>query len=110
MQLSKLPFHILRKISRQFTSLLLFSLLVFTSAAQAENTQPSSKSSLKIGLALGGGGTRGCAHIGVLRVLEREGIPISFIVGTSMGAIVGGLYASGVSLDCIENMLYSKSF
>jgi len=51
----------------------------------------------RIGLALGGGGARGLAHIGVLRLLEREGIPIDLIVGTSMGALVGGAYASGIS-------------
>src|SRR5271168_291028 len=44
-----------------------------------------------IGLALGGGGTRGAAHVGVLKVFEEEGIPIDCIAGTSMGAIVGGL-------------------
>jgi NTE family protein len=47
----------------------------------------------KIGLALGGGFARGLAHIGVIRVLKQEGIPIDMIAGTSIGAIVGGLYA-----------------
>jgi NTE family protein len=56
-----------------------------------------------IGLALGGGGARGLAHIGLLRVLEREGIPISFIAGTSMGGLVGALYAAGLSLAEVEN-------
>ena len=51
----------------------------------------------RIALVLGGGGSRGIAHIGVLEVLEREGIPIDLIVGTSMGAIIGGLYAVGMS-------------
>lgn len=60
-------------------------------------------------LALGGGGTRGCAHIGVLRVLEKEGIPIDGIVGTSIGAIVGGLYAAGVSTDEIEHRMLDRS-
>jgi NTE family protein len=60
-----------------------------------------------VALALGGGGARGAAHIGVLRELEKAGIPIDFIVGNSMGAIVGGLYASGVPLDKIELMLTS---
>lgn len=59
----------------------------------------------KIGLALGGGGTRGAAHIGVLRVLEKEGIPIDCIAGTSIGAIIGGLYCAGASLDDIEEMV-----
>lgn len=52
-----------------------------------------------LALALGGGGVRGAAHVGVLRVLEQEKIPIDYIVGNSMGAIIGGLYAAGVSLD-----------
>ncbi len=53
----------------------------------------------RIGLVLGGGGSRGLAHIGVLKVLVREGIPIHFIVGTSMGGIVGALFAGGVTPD-----------
>jgi NTE family protein len=56
----------------------------------------------KIALALGGGGTRGAAHIGVLRVLEREGIHVDMITGTSIGAIIGGLYCAGLSVDEIE--------
>jgi NTE family protein len=56
----------------------------------------------RIGLALGGGGARGLAHIGVLTVLEREGIPIDLIVGTSIGALVGGAYASGISPDELQ--------
>lgn len=55
-----------------------------------------------VALALGGGGARGAAHIGVLRVLEREGIPVDYIVGNSMGAIVGGFYAAGTSVDDME--------
>jgi NTE family protein len=53
-------------------------------------------------LVLGGGGARGAAHIGLLKVLERERVPIDCIVGTSMGAIVGGMYAAGYSADQIE--------
>ncbi|MBC7702114.1 patatin-like phospholipase family protein [Aquabacterium sp.] len=57
----------------------------------------------RIGLVLSGGGARGLAHVGVLKVLERERIPVDFIAGTSMGAIVGGLYASGLSAEQIES-------
>jgi NTE family protein len=53
-----------------------------------------SVSKKKVGLALGGGAARGLAHIGVLEVLEKEGIPIDMIAGTSMGAIIGGYYAA----------------
>lgn len=56
----------------------------------------------KIGLALGGGGARGAAHVGVLRILEREGIHVDMIAGTSVGAIVGGMYCAGLSVDEIE--------
>jgi len=56
----------------------------------------------KVGLVLSGGGARGLAHVGVLKVLERERIPVDVIAGTSMGAIVGGLYASGLSAAEVE--------
>jgi NTE family protein len=58
----------------------------------------------KIGIALSGGGARGIAHIGVLKVLIENNIPIDFIVGTSMGNIVGGLYASGYTVDEIWDL------
>ena len=58
----------------------------------------------KIGLALGSGGARGLAHIGVLEVLEEENIDIDFIAGTSMGSIVGGLYACGIPLNYLKGL------
>jgi len=58
-----------------------------------------------VGLVLSGGGARGAAHIGVIRVLREQNVPIDCIAGTSMGAIVGGLYASGMSLDEIEQAI-----
>ena len=64
----------------------------------------------RIGLALGGGGTRGIAHISVLRQLEKEGIPIDCVAGTSMGAIVGGLYCAGLTPDEIEKAFRAKAF
>ena len=70
-------------------------LLIATELAIAERP--------RIGLVLGGGGARGAAHIGVLRELERHRVPIDAIAGTSMGAIVGGLYASGMSPDELEH-------
>lgn len=56
----------------------------------------------KVGLVLGGGGSRGIAHIGVIEVLEREQIAVDLLVGTSMGAIIGGLYALGMSATQME--------
>ncbi len=60
----------------------------------------------KVGLVLSGGGARGFAHIGALKVLEEIGMPIDYIVGTSMGSIVGGLYAIGYSADEIEKLVH----
>ncbi|HEV3182872.1 MAG TPA: patatin-like phospholipase family protein [Steroidobacteraceae bacterium] len=61
----------------------------------------------RIGLVLSGGGARGTAHIGVLKVLEQMRVPIDAIAGTSMGAVVGGLYASGLSARDIEKIMTS---
>lgn len=60
---------------------------------------------LRVGLVLGGGGARGAAHIGVLQELERLRVPIDAIAGTSMGAIIGGLYAAGMSPDELERLI-----
>jgi NTE family protein len=62
---------------------------------------------MRIGLVLSGGGARGAAHIGVLKVLEQMRVPIDAIAGTSMGAVVGGLYASGLSATDIEKVMTS---
>lgn len=79
----------------------LFFLIVFLSisisvVAQTQdstaNTQPQRK---KVGLVLSGVGARGVAHVGVIKVLEEAGIPIDYIAGTSMGSLVGALYAIG---------------
>lgn len=59
----------------------------------------------KVGVVLSGGGAKGFAHIGVLKVLEEAGIPIDYIAGTSMGAVVGGLYAVGYSADMIDSLI-----
>ncbi|KXG82431.1 MULTISPECIES: patatin-like phospholipase family protein [Pseudomonas] len=75
-------------------------LLMLTSFAvlAAETARP------KIGLVLSGGAARGLAHIGVLKALEEQGVRIDAIAGTSMGAVVGGLYASGYSIAELENL------
>jgi NTE family protein len=64
----------------------------------------------KIGLVLSGGGAKGIAHIGVLKALEENEIPIDYIVGTSMGGIVAGCYAAGLSPGQIETMILSDEF
>jgi len=74
-----------------------------TSYAQS-NTNKRFGKRPKIGLVLGGGGARGIAHAGVLKILEENKVPVDYIVGTSMGSIVGGLYASGYSAAEIEGI------
>ena len=71
-------------------------LLLMLSLAVIAESRP------KIGLALSGGGARGMAHVGVLKALEEKNIPIDYIAGTSMGSIVGGLYATGMSPEDLE--------
>jgi len=65
------------------------------------------KKGLKFGLALGSGSARGLAHVGVIQVLEAYGIPIDIITGTSIGSVVGSLYATGASIDQLEEAALS---
>ena len=64
----------------------------------------------KVGLVLSGGGAKGIAHVGVLKALEQNQIPVDYIVGTSMGGIIGGCYAAGLSPEQIEEIVLSKEF
>ena len=81
---------------KKYLSLLLICLLAWPAMAGERK---------KVAVVLGGGGAKGVAHIGVLKVLEEAGIPIDIVAGTSMGAIVGGLYAIGYSPDEIKRMV-----
>ena len=78
---------------------------LLTTAAPAEPTEATAPKRPKVVLVLSGGGARGSAHIGVLKVLEEYHVPVDLIVGTSMGSIVGGLYASGWSSQDIETKI-----
>lgn len=71
---------------------------------------PFCASQPKVGLALGGGGAKGAATIGVLEVIEDAGIKIDYIAGTSIGAIIGGLYASGYSLKELKLLFLSQEW
>ncbi len=64
----------------------------------------------KVGLALGGGGSRGSAHVGVLKVLIEEGVPIDVIAGTSIGSVVGGFYAMGMSVEDLTTEFTEDKF
>jgi NTE family protein len=79
-------------------------LVVCATTVSAETRRP------KIGLALGGGGARGAAHVGILRALEEMHVPVDYVAGTSMGAVVGGLYASGMTTDEIEQALVTTDW
>src|SRR5215813_3727437 len=84
-------------------ALLFLSLLLF---APAHGQQPA-VARPKIGLTLSGGGAKGLAHIGILKAIDSAGLNIDYITGTSMGSIIGGLYAVGYSADNIEQIARS---
>lgn len=88
--------------------LLAFLFSLFPSKIQAQ--EPIVPKKPKVGLVLSGGGAKGFAHIGVLKVLEEAGVEISYIGGTSMGAIVGGLYASGYNAKQIDSIFTDTDF
>ena len=67
-------------------------------------------SAQSVGLVLSGGGAKGMAHIGVIKALEENGIPIDYVAGTSMGAIVGGMYAIGMTPEEMVALLKSDDF
>jgi NTE family protein len=81
-------------------SLLFVFVVLFLQAQEKENPDRP-----KIGLVLSGGGAKGMAHVGILRYMEKAGIRPDFIVGTSMGSVVGGLYALGYSADELEQII-----
>ena len=64
----------------------------------------------KVALVLSGGASKGFAHVGVIKALEENNIPIDYVVGTSMGSVVGGCYAAGLSIEEIDSILSSKDF
>ncbi|WP_441001028.1 patatin-like phospholipase family protein [Fodinibius sp. SL11] len=96
-------------------TLLLILFLGIPLAGIAQQNQDTSLTSsaneeIKLGLALSGGGAKGFAHIGVLKVLESEGIPIHMVSGTSMGSIIGSLYAVGYSPEEIEKIALTTNW
>src|ERR1044072_5626943 len=79
---------------------LLFVICIHPDGLQAQ----TGKERPKIGLTLSGGGAKGLAHIGILQALDSAGLKVDYITGTSMGSIIGSLYAMGYSGDTIEKM------
>ncbi|WP_339845995.1 patatin-like phospholipase family protein [Dokdonia sp. Asnod3-C12] len=86
---------------------ILITAFILSFSAFAQEVQ---KEDVKVGLVLSGGGAKGFAHIGVLKVIEEAGVRIDYIAGTSMGAIVGGLYASGYNAAEIDSIFTSVNF
>ena len=80
------------------------SVQAFGRELSGQSTAQFASNEVGIGLALGGGFARGIAHVGVLKVLEEENIPIRYIAGTSVGALIGAAYCSGVSVAELEHM------
>jgi NTE family protein len=95
-------------ILRKFYILTLFSIFYFLFSQNCYSQDTIQRK--KIGLVLSGGGAKGFAHIGVLKVLEEAGVKIDYIGGTSMGAVVGGLYASGYNARQIDSIFYNTNF
>ncbi|EJG1186051.1 patatin-like phospholipase family protein [Vibrio parahaemolyticus] len=92
-------------MSRYFALWVSLFLIATPSVAQVKNEDTPTRP--KVAVVLAGGGAKGAAHIGVLKALEEMHIPVDIITGTSMGAYVGGLYATGMSADEIESFIYS---
>ena len=89
---------------KRFLCLLAATLTVITTMAQNEVPLIEAPRP-KVGVVLGGGGAKGAAHIGVLKYIEELGIPIDYVAGTSMGSIIGGLYAIGYSPDELQELI-----
>ncbi|MBM4885092.1 patatin-like phospholipase family protein [Vibrio parahaemolyticus] len=92
-------------MSRYFALWVSLFLIATPSVAQIKNEDTPTRP--RVAVVLAGGGAKGAAHIGVLKALEEMHIPVDIITGTSMGAYVGGLYATGMSADEIESFIYS---
>jgi NTE family protein len=88
-----------------WTALILCLLASLPAGRAAAEDAPAEAARPRVGLVLSGGGARGLAHVGVLKALEELRIPVDAIAGTSMGAVVGGLFASGMTADEIEQLM-----
>lgn len=92
----------MKRFSRSSLTTMAVCLLFIPALLKA---QPRPAHRKKVGVVLSGGGAKGMAHIGVLKVIEKAGIPIDYVVGTSMGSIIGGLYSIGYSPEQLDSMV-----
>ena len=88
----------------------IFSTLVLSIGILLPFSLHSQEQRKKVGVVLSGGGAKGMAHIKALKVIEEAGIPIDYIAGTSMGAIVGGLYAIGYTTEQLDSMVRKQDW
>jgi len=91
-------------VKLKFYIFLCIALLSLSLSAQQEQERP------KVGLVLSGGGAKGLAHIGALKMIEESGVKIDYIAGTSMGAIIGGLYAAGYNAKQLDSIFNKTNF
>ena len=92
------------------TLLLVVSVFQYAGATAFSLSDSTVNKTQRVGLVLSGGGAKGLSHIGVIKALEENNIPIDYICGTSMGAIVGGLYAIGYTTDEMIELFAGKEF
>ena len=85
-------------------------LLVLFCSISISAGRPNKGKRLKVGLVLGGGGAKGATEVGVLKVIDEVGVPIDYIAGTSIGAIVGGLYSVGYSVEQIDSLFRNENW
>lgn len=88
----------------------LFILFLLIFSVHVVGAEEESKQRLKVGLVLGGGGAKGAAEVGALKIIEESGIPIDYIAGTSIGSIIGGLYSVGYRSTEIEQLFRSQEW
>jgi NTE family protein len=95
-----------KQVTLAFLLLVLFSIPAFSLPAQ----DSTARKRPTVGLVLSGGGAKGFAYIGLLRAIQEAGLPIDYIGGSSIGSIVGGLYAIGYHPDSIAKMIRSQNW
>ena len=84
---------------------ILFVMITLLTCSVVSAQQEAANGRKKVAVVLSGGGAKGMAHIGVLKVLEQAGIPVDIVTGTSMGSIIGGLYAIGYNANALDSMV-----
>ena len=101
---------IMQSMTMRCITAIFSALLLLMSTTPGAASEPPREGHQSVGLVLSGGGAKGIAHIGVIKALEENDIPIDYITGTSMGSIVGGLYAAGYTPEEMLGLILSRPF